>query len=88
MTISRNIACMSTETALVKVVNDMSVKRDAGKLSVLVLLDSSAAFDSVDHKILIDRLQNWIGLSGPVLNWFRSCLIDCKTYVAPQSHDL
>ena len=62
----------STETALVKVFNDIHLNTDSGRITVLVLLDLSAAFDTVDHNILLDRLENWLGLSGSVLNWFES----------------
>uniref|UniRef100_A0AAR2KBY1 Reverse transcriptase domain-containing protein n=1 Tax=Pygocentrus nattereri TaxID=42514 RepID=A0AAR2KBY1_PYGNA len=75
-------ALHSTETALVRVVNDLRLNKDAGKLSVLFLLDLSAAFDTVDHEILIDRLQSWVGLSGLVLDWFRSYLTGRDYYVA------
>lgn len=64
----------STETALLKVSNDILLAADAGECTVLVLLDLSAAFDSVDHNILINRLQNLVGLSGAVLKWFSSYL--------------
>ena len=50
---------------------------DSGRTSVLVLLDLSAAFDTVDN-ILLDRLENWVGLSATVLNWFESYLKDRK----------
>ena len=77
----------STETALVKVINDLRMNTDSRKLSVLVLLDLSAAFDTVDHDILIERLENWIGLSGPVLNWFRTYLTDREYFVALGDHN-
>lgn len=48
----------STETTLVKVLNDIHLNTDSGKMSVLVLLNLSAAFDKVDHNILLDRLEN------------------------------
>ena len=71
----------STEMALIKVLNDIRVNNDAGQISVLVLLDLSAAFDTVDHQILIDRLHHWIGLSGTALNWFKSYLQDRDYFV-------
>ncbi len=42
--------------------------------SILVSLGLSSAFDTVDHNILIYRLENYIGLSGSVIQWFRSYL--------------
>ena len=50
-------ACHSTETSVLKVLSDMLLAIDAGDLSALVLLDLSAAFDTVDHDILIRRLM-------------------------------
>ena len=64
----------STETALVEVFDDIRLNTDHGRSSVLVLLDLSAAFDTVDHDILLDRLENWVGLSGTVLDWCASYL--------------
>ncbi len=47
----------STETALIKVLNDIRLNTDSGKISVLVLLDLSAAFDTVDYAIRFNRLK-------------------------------
>ncbi len=62
----------NTETALLKIVNDLRLNTDKGNASVLILLDLSAASDMVDHCILIDRLEKCIGLSGNDLNWFKT----------------
>ncbi len=40
--------------------------------STLLLLDLSAALDTVDHRILMERLERILGVSGPALNWFSS----------------
>ena len=66
----------STETALVKIQNDILLHLDSGKGVILVLLDLSAAFDTIDHTILMSRLQSRIGITGPALDWFHSYLAD------------
>jgi hypothetical protein len=64
----------STETALLKITNDILLALDGGDVSVLTLLDLSAAFDTIDHIILIHRLQTMYGISGTALAWFDSYL--------------
>ncbi len=43
---------------------------DSGSPIVLLLLNLSAAFETVDHGILIDRLKDQVGIQGLVLDWF------------------
>ncbi|CAB4024165.1 Hypothetical predicted protein, partial [Paramuricea clavata] len=66
----------STETALLRVVNDVMRGIDDQQECVLVLLDLSPAFDTIDHDILLDRLCNRYDLSGVVLDWLKSYLCD------------
>ena len=64
----------NTETALLKVQNDLLCEAEKGKISILALLDMSAAFDTIDHSILIERLNKSFGISGIALQWFESYL--------------
>ena len=64
----------STETALLKVKNDILLNMNQQHLTLLVLLDLSSAFDTVDHTILLTRLQSDFGICGPPLSWFESYL--------------
>ena len=65
----------STESAVIKVFNDLLMAVDRGQMSILCLLDLSAAFDTVDHDdLLLQRLERQFGLCGRVLQWIRSYL--------------
>ena len=62
----------STESALLCVMNDLLLAADKRKDAVLVLLDLSAAFDTIDHTILLNRLNSQYGITGTSLSWFES----------------
>ena len=66
----------STETVLVKIFNDLLCSLDKKKGVILVLLDLSAAFDTVEHDILLKRMKNLFGISGNVLVWLNSYFTD------------
>ena len=71
----------STETALLKVTNDILCALDTKQDVFLVLLDLSAAFDTVNHTILLERLHHRLGVTGNALMWFNSYLFDRKQAV-------
>ena len=65
----------STETALLRVYNDMLISIDQGGGATLVLLDLSSAFDTIDHEVLFNLWQDTFGISGSAL------LTLCHTYM-------
>ena len=71
----------STETALLKLTNDILDSIDHGKISILAALDMSAAFDTLDHATLLHRLEHTFGLSGCVISWIHSYLSERSFHV-------
>ena len=71
----------STETALLRVHNDLVRNIENQRTTVLLALDISAAFDTIDFSILSERLRLDFGLGGFVLDWLRSFLIGRTQYV-------
>ena len=66
----------STETALLSIKNEVHLALARGEATAVVLLDQSAAFDTIDHSTLMECLSSWFGVGGVVLDWFRSYLSD------------
>ena len=64
----------STETALLRIKHDILMNMNQQHVTLLVSLDLSVAFDTIDHAILLKRLHSNFGISGRVLSWFQSYL--------------
>ena len=64
----------STESVLLNIHNDILLNMAKGSVTVLTLLDLSAAFYTIDHTILLDRLNVYYGISELALGWFKSYL--------------
>ena len=62
----------STETALIKVFNDILCAVDDRQCVMLVLLDLSSAFDTIDHDMMLSRLESLFGIDGDALAWIKS----------------
>ena len=67
----KNFSC---ETAVIKIVNDVLCNMESQKLTALAAIDLSAAFDTVDHHVLLKVLQFRFGVTGLALNWFKNYL--------------
>ena len=74
----------STESALLKIKNDIHMSIAQGHCVALTLLDLSAAFDTIDHNVLLNRLSTEYGISDVVLRWFTSYLTDRKQAIKIQ----
>ena len=75
----------STETALLKVQSDICEALDTGSMVALLMLDLSAAFDTLDHSILVKRFEYSYGITGKALQWVSSYLADRTQSVAVDS---
>ena len=64
----------STATTLARIQIDFLCTIDKHGIAILILLDLSAAFDTVDHNVLLDRMQSLQGIGNAGLRWFRSYL--------------
>ena len=67
----------STETALFSIKNDIHLSLSHRKAIFLVLLDLSAAFDTIDHSTFLSHLHDWFGVGGSAFKWFSSYLTEC-----------
>ena len=76
----------STETALLEVLDGVYTAADDKQVTVLIGLDLSAAFDTVDHSLLIERLQSEFGVTDTALGWLRSYLGDRSQFVKIGQH--
>ena len=76
----------STETALLRVVNDLNSSMESGFKSILLSLDISAAFDTIDTDKLLQRLESDFGICGLASTWLRSYLTGRSCYVAMGDH--
>ena len=72
----------STETAILKVVDNLFLSLSKGNISVLALLDFSSAFDTIDHPILVHRLHKDLGITDTFLQWSSSYPTDLTHYVS------
>ena len=66
----------STETTMLRITNDLLLAVDDGQVGCLVLLDLSATFDTIDHRILLHKLSSRLHLSKSAVHWFASYLED------------
>ena len=71
----------STETTLLKIVNDIYEGFDCCQSTILVALDQSATFRCVDHSTLVRRLHHTFGVTGRALDWLRLYLHSRSSFV-------
>ena len=72
----------STETALLKVFDDLVGNAEKQYATLLLSLDISSAFDTIDHTILCSRIREDFGVDGTALKWLHSYLVERQMYVA------
>ena len=78
---SAYIKSHSTETTLLSVHDHIIKALSLQRVTCLTLLDLSAAFDTIDHSILLERLSSWFGITSTALSWIKSYLSHRSFYV-------
>ncbi len=76
----------STETALLKAKDDIMMIMDNQQVALLLLLDLSAAFDTIDHNTLLNRMEKRCGITGTALKWFKSYLSERSSHIRIGQH--
>ena len=69
--------------ALLNIIDQISIKMYNRKYSIDIFLDLSKAFDTIDHNILLKKLESY-GVTGTALKWFSSKVSKVKLYIAPR----
>ena len=72
---------ISTETTLLFVHDHLIKAMSLQQVTCLTLLDLSAAFDTIDHSILLERLFSWFGITSTALSWIKPYLLNRSFYV-------
>ena len=67
---------------LIKVYDDLLQVTYNGQMSVLGLLDLTAAFDTMNHELILARLEGSFGVRSRVLAWFKSYVTGCTLFIA------
>ena len=78
---------LSTETALLKVQNDILLSVDHQEVTLLVLIDLSAPFDTIDHTILVEAFEKDFGVTGNAVKWLTSYLSERKQTILIKDHE-
>ena len=76
----------STNHALISITEQIRKALDSNKYAIGVFVDFQKAFDTVDHNILLQKLERY-GIRGNINNWFRSYLQDRNQFVSILGHD-
>ena len=71
---------------MLKICNDALLAADEGEVTALCMIDLTAAFDTVDHHVLLSKLQQMFGINGVVLAWLRSYLSNRSYRVIYAAH--